>query len=214
MSTQQELYIIADELRAIAALGLRYSDGGYDRERYEKIMKASARIVAELENRSPDEVFSQYQGNLLHVSPVQCVETVVVRDDKVLLIQRSDDGTWALPGGLAEVGETPAQAAERELWEEAGLHGRATQLLGLFDSRLWGARSRMQLTLTMFLAETDEVPALHAQSASTPASFQETLAVDFFAEDALPTLHIGHDRRVPLAFQLLRGEIPVPFFDR
>ena len=49
----------------------------------------------------------------------------VVRDgDRVLLVQRGHDpeaGRWTLPGGRVEPGETPAQAAAREVTEETGL---------------------------------------------------------------------------------------------
>lgn len=217
MSSQQELYLIADELRAIAAQGLRFTDGGYDRERYEKIMKASARIVGIIDNQPAEGIFTHFLDNLYHISPVFCVEAVVMRDGKILLIQRTNDHLWAIPGGLAEVGETPAQAAERELWEEAGVHGNPTRLLGLFDSRLWQNRTKTHLVTAMFQLETDEIPALHAagiERANGKSAFQEALAVDLFAEENLPPLSQGHHLRVPWVFRTMRGEIPVPFFDR
>ena len=222
MPSQQELYLIADELRAIAAQGLRFTDGGYDRERYEKIMAASARVVGLLENQSPEEIVTRFRDNLYHISPVFCVESVVMRAGKILLIQRQDDHLWAIPGGLSEVGETPAQAAERELWEEAGVHGKASRLLGLFDSRPWQTRSRMHLVSAMFELETDEMPKLHAAplqpeagvQANGQSAFQESLAVDFFAEDNLPPLSQGHHLRVPWVFRMIKGEVPIPHFDQ
>jgi mutator protein MutT len=50
----------------------------------------------------------------------------IIVDGKVLLLQRSSHhkiqpGTWGIPAGKLEMGETPAQAAVRELQEEAGI---------------------------------------------------------------------------------------------
>lgn len=52
----------------------------------------------------------------------------VVFDDRrrLLLIQRSDNGRWALPAGAMELGESMRDCAVREVWEETGL--RATDL--------------------------------------------------------------------------------------
>ena len=43
------------------------------------------------------------------------------RDDRILLIRRADTGTWGLPGGTLEWGETLRVALGRELEEEAGV---------------------------------------------------------------------------------------------
>ncbi len=210
---KDELYQIADELRGIANAGLRWSENGYDRERYEHILKASARLVAAIEDVSEEDIYQQYQGNLAHLSPILCVESAVFRDGKILLIQRSDDHKWCVPGGLLEVGESPAQGAERELWEEAGLRGKAIQLLALYDSRFWPGRSRMHLCTAQFLIQADGEPALHTGVEESLSSMKETLDTGFFAEDQLPELSPGHDRRVPMTFRIYRGEVSAPYFD-
>jgi 8-oxo-dGTP pyrophosphatase MutT (NUDIX family) len=58
-----------------------------------------------------------------------------VRDVRghVLLVQRGDDGNWELPGGRVEVGETVAEAAIREVAEEAGIDIRLTALAGVYS---------------------------------------------------------------------------------
>lgn len=214
MPMKQDLYQIADELRAVANAGMRWSENGYDRERYGHILKASARLVAAIEEGSEADIYTQYTGNLAHLSPLLAVEAAVFREGKILLIQRSDNQTWALPGGLLEVGESPAEGAERELWEEAGLRGKAVRLLGLLDSRHWRTRSTMQLIVSLFLIEAEGEPGLHAVSEDALSPLQEALDVGFFGEDELPILHVGHDVRVPLAFRLARGEMALPFFDQ
>jgi 8-oxo-dGTP pyrophosphatase MutT (NUDIX family) len=40
------------------------------------------------------------------------------------------DGTWALPKGNLDSGETPAETAVREVLEETGVHGRLIEKLG------------------------------------------------------------------------------------
>ena len=60
--------------------------------------------------------------------------TVFVTDDqkRVLLIQRSDNGLWALPGGGQDFGESISQAAIRETREEAGIDVIVTGLVGIY----------------------------------------------------------------------------------
>lgn len=49
------------------------------------------------------------------------VTAVVVRDDEVLMIRRADNGRWAPVAGIIEPAEHPADTAEREVLEEAGV---------------------------------------------------------------------------------------------
>ena len=59
---------------------------------------------------------------------------VAVRNErgKLLLVRRCDSGTWELPGGRVDVGESAVEAAVRETSEESGLRVRITGLVGLF----------------------------------------------------------------------------------
>jgi 8-oxo-dGTP pyrophosphatase MutT (NUDIX family) len=59
---------------------------------------------------------------------------VFVTDEvgRVLLIQRSDNGDWALPGGGHDLGERIAETAVREAKEETGLDVEVTGIVGLY----------------------------------------------------------------------------------
>jgi ADP-ribose pyrophosphatase YjhB (NUDIX family) len=54
--------------------------------------------------------------------------------EKVLLLQRTDDGKWAVPGGAMVAGESLSEACEREVFEETGLKVRVKRLLSVYTS--------------------------------------------------------------------------------
>lgn len=58
-----------------------------------------------------------------------------VQDDqsRVLLVQRSDNGLWAPPGGGQDVGEYVAQTAERETFEETGYRISVVDIVGVYS---------------------------------------------------------------------------------
>jgi len=69
-------------------------------------------------------------------TPVTGGDAAIIDDEgRILLIQRADNGLWAMPGGALEVGETPAEGVVREALEETGVHCQPIALVGVFDSR-------------------------------------------------------------------------------
>ena len=206
MSLQDEIYLVAGELRAIANEGARHADNDYDRQRYGRTLSLRARLVAAIEQWPADDVMEEYNQNLANVTAFVAAEAVVLRDDRILLIKREDNGLWAMPGGWTEVGETWAQSVERELREETGLVGTARKLLGVFDSRISGSRSKYHFYAGVWLVDVSDD--------RTPIAGPETTDVGFFAEHDLPAaLSPGHVRRVPMAFKLAHGDLPAPYFD-
>jgi 8-oxo-dGTP pyrophosphatase MutT (NUDIX family) len=66
-------------------------------------------------------------------SMVPSVNVVVTNDDgDILLIRRTDNNNWALPGGAIDLGESAAQAAIRETEEETGITPEITGLVGIY----------------------------------------------------------------------------------
>lgn len=212
MALTNEIHLVADELRAIANQGLHFDTDGYARERYGRVLLASARLVAALEQQPVDEIIQVYTGNLAHMSPPSGVDVAVFRGAELLLIQRRDNGRWALPGGFVEVGETLAEAAAREFREETGVEARIRALLAILDSRIWRSSVKFQLYHHIFLGEVDDATTV-TPGTDGEGSSAETLAAAFFTEDALPELHAGHVHWIPLLFKIHRGELEPPYLD-
>ena len=120
-------------------------------------------------------------------------------------MQRADNGLWALPGGVTDPGETLAQSAQRELWEETGICGDPVKLLGIFDSRRWRSQTKLHFYHALFLMQA---------ASKTPRPSAETPTAAYFSAAELPPLSPGHHLRVPFVFKQLRGAAPLPYFDR
>jgi ADP-ribose pyrophosphatase YjhB (NUDIX family) len=67
-------------------------------------------------------------------SLVPSVNVIVVNDEGlILLIRRTDNGNWAVPGGAVDLGESVAQAAVRETLEESGIECEITGIAGIYS---------------------------------------------------------------------------------
>lgn len=67
-------------------------------------------------------------------SLVPSVNVIVVNDsNEILLIRRTDNDNWAVPGGAIDLGESVAQAAIRETCEETGIDCAITGIVGIYS---------------------------------------------------------------------------------
>ncbi len=70
------------------------------------------------------------------VTPLLTVDAVIIRDAQIVLIRRKNPpfaGSWALPGGFVDVGETVEAACAREAQEETSLQVQIKRLVGVYS---------------------------------------------------------------------------------
>jgi len=84
--------------------------------------------------------------------PIVGIGVVVLRGDTVLLVRRGKPpnvGSWTLPGGAQEIGETAETAARRELLEETGIEVGPLRFAAVVDSIRRDADGRVQYHYTI-----------------------------------------------------------------
>ena len=143
------------------------------------------------------------------ITPYVGADTFCVNErNEVCLIRRADNGLWATPGGCHDLGETAAECAAREFREETGLIVRITALLGVFSSLRYGDGTGMNRgrEFCHLLFRGELIGGIEATS-------DETTAVGWFAEDALPPLAPGHEARIRHAYAMLHDAALPPHYE-
>lgn len=137
-------------------------------------------------------------GNSLLLIPA--VACVVHDSDGRLLLQRKQDGTWSLPAGAIELGESPEKAARRELKEETGLEAATLTLASSFG----GSRFRHtypngdKVEYCVFLFRCGETRIASSLLDS------ETVRLEYFDEDSMPDLAVSFPK------EILFSNSPIP----
>lgn len=152
MRPSEQLRFWAHELAAMARTGLEFVANEYDRERFTRTMAIAEGIAAlTIDARfTPERPYLPDVG--ITTPKVGCSVAAFDPAGKVALIKRADNGRWALPGGYAEVGSSPAENALRELLEETGLGGEIDRFVGVYDNRRYGSVAAYHFYTLLFRA--------------------------------------------------------------
>jgi ADP-ribose pyrophosphatase YjhB (NUDIX family) len=172
----------ARRLNALAQTGLMFGKDPYDIERYTAIRAIAAAMIAHGTGSDADRVLDLLAADAGYATPKVDVRGVVFRDGKILLVQERSDGLWTLPGGNADVGDSPADAVVREIQEESGFETRATKLLALLDRNRHGHPPTLHHFYKVFIR--CEIVG------GSPTTSHEIQGVGFFGEHEIPELSL------------------------
>ena len=170
----------ANLLLSMAQTGLEFSKDPHDIGRYKKIRTIAAEIAAEASKNEAQEIERIFKLESGYATPKIDVRAAVFRKGRILLVRERSDGCWTLPGGWAEVGDTPSESVTREVYEESGFETRAVKVLALFDRQKHGHPASLFHIFKIFL--------LCEISGGSARTSDETSEVGFFAEQDLPEL--------------------------
>jgi ADP-ribose pyrophosphatase YjhB (NUDIX family) len=121
-------------IQAIAQTGLHFTRDHYDHERYEELQSIAAEMMAAGAGMPDSEkILTLFRDGFGYATPKVEVRGAVIRGNEVLLVREREDGGWTLPGGWADVGESPSAMVIREVKEESGYEVVPRKLAAIFD---------------------------------------------------------------------------------
>jgi ADP-ribose pyrophosphatase YjhB (NUDIX family) len=196
----------SQKLQAIAQIGLTYSENPFDLERFQQVRSLAAEIMATYSHVEHSYLLDLFSREIGYATPKVDVRAAVFQNDNILLVKERSDGYWTLPGGWADVGDSPSEAAVREVYEESGYETRAIKLIAVYDRDKQGHPPFPFYIYKLFF---------HCElTGGSPSPSIETEEVGFFAEDALPELSLGRvtPKQINRLFQHYRQpDLPTDF---
>jgi len=179
------------ELLAAAQTGIAFTKDPYDRERYESLRRLGARIMAAHTGTDAARIEDLFAAETGYATPKIGVRGAVFdADDRLLLVREAIDAhRWTLPGGWAEVNQTPAESVVREIFEESGYRARPVKLAAVWD-RARQAHPPAPYSVVRFFFVCD-------LAGGAPATSLETSGHGWFHEHEVPS-DLSFGRTLPL----------------
>jgi ADP-ribose pyrophosphatase YjhB (NUDIX family) len=126
-------------------------------------------------------------------SLVPAVNVVVVNDaGEILMIRRTDNDNWAVPGGAVDLGESVAQAAVRETLEESGIECAITGIVGIYSD----PRHVILYTSNGEVRQEFSIALTARLLAGQPTPSSESSEVRWVAASALPSYTMDRSMRI------------------
>lgn len=197
----------ARQLQSLSQTGLFYALNDYDRQRYQRLGEIAAQITSAYSTLEEPALLALFKAQTGYATPKVDVRAAVFQEKRLLLVRERSDGGWTMPGGWADVGDAPSQAAEREVREEAGFEVKAHRLIGIYDANRVTPLEFFHAYKIFFLCEL--------VGGSAQSSF-ETSEVAFFAREEIPA-QLSWQRtslgQIEDAFKAFEDATLPPFFD-
>jgi ADP-ribose pyrophosphatase YjhB (NUDIX family) len=190
MNSDPDWLIWARELLATAQTGLTYTQDPHDRERYQALRRLGVQIMAAHTAAQAVRIEALFADETGYATPKVGVRGAVFDQEGRLLLVReaADHHRWSLPGGWAEVNQTPAQSVVREIFEESGYHARPLKLAAVWDRARQAQPPAPWSVIRLFF--------VCALEGGEPRTSLETTGHGWFHEADIPS-DLSHGRTLP-----------------
>jgi ADP-ribose pyrophosphatase YjhB (NUDIX family) len=176
---------IAKELAAIAQTGAHFSKDQFDTQRYHRVAELAAALLAGCSDVPAAVIHAWSKEEFGYATPKVDVRAFITDGNRVFLIREdADEGKWTLPGGWADVNETPSESIIREVEEESGYVVRVVRLLAVLDRERQGHIPPFPYHAYKLFFHCEIV-------GGQPRANIESSESAFFARDELPPLSLS-----------------------
>ncbi|MCX7708231.1 MAG: NUDIX hydrolase [Clostridia bacterium] len=198
---------VAKKIQAISQAGLTYSNNQFDMERYAELRDISVDIMSRFTGLEMEEIRGLFANESGYQTPKISVRGVVFKDNKILLVREIKDGCWSLPGGWADIGFTPGEAAVKEVKEESGFDVKPLKVLAVLDRRCHSHSPSPYHVYKIFI----QCEIVGGEGSPGP----ETSEVGFFDRDHLPALSAERvtEQQIKWMFEYLDNPFREVLFD-
>ncbi|MGI8330373.1 NUDIX hydrolase [Actinomadura scrupuli] len=139
-------------------------------------------------------------------SMVPSVNVLVANDNgEILLIRRTDNDNWALPGGAIDLGESVAQAAVRETREETGIDCEITGIVGIYTD----PKHVIHYTSNDEVRQEFSIVLIARPAGGTPTPSEESSQVQWIAPTEIEALSMDRSMRLRIKHYLEQRDTPV-----
>lgn len=123
-------------LMALAETGIVYAANDFELERCQEQRDICLELISQMSHKSLDELHDFYMPPLQYPTPKVDVRAFVLNEKGQLLMAReSMDGKWSIPGGWTDIGFSPKEVVEKEVFEETGLKVKTRRLMAVWDKK-------------------------------------------------------------------------------
>ncbi len=196
----------AREIQALAQTGYEYAGDEFQKDRCRRLMEIAAEMASENSDLEFISIAGAFKEQLGYATPKVDVRAAVFDQGKLLLVREVEDGGWTMPGGWADVGDVPSEAAEREAWEETGFRVKARKVIGVYDANRIAPLQLFHAFKVVFLCDL-------LGGEARPS--RETSEMGFFSREEIPPQLSGERtraRHIEDAFAALQDpSIPAVF---
>jgi ADP-ribose pyrophosphatase YjhB (NUDIX family) len=171
----------ARRLQAIAQTGLTFAVNPHDRERYTALRALAAAMMATQSDADFARIEALFAEQTGYATPkVEVRGAIFDHNARILLVREiADAGRWTMPGGWADVNESPSESMVREVREEAGIEVRVRKLAAVYDRARHPHTPPHPFHVFKLFFLCDPI-------GGTPRPGLETSEVAFFGETAIP----------------------------